>query len=154
METMFSFLPEEEQHRAVREVTLNVFDLFGEGDEEVVPVLSPLGQEDREGRQDAGPNLVEQYLETTSQVDCASASVPLKRTTRMVRKKQTNSCSRKGMWIAKHSCVCHGRTGQFRYPDDCHSFVDCWRGRGTLKKCHPRSLVFNEKTVSRLCTSI
>ena len=44
------------------------------------------------------------------------------------------------------SAPCKGRTGQFCFPDDCHAFVDCWRGRGTLKKCFPRSLVFNEAT--------
>ena len=46
----------------------------------------------------------------------------------------------------KYSSVCAARTGQFRWPEDCHSYVDCWRGRGTLKRCHPPSLVFNQDT--------
>ena len=49
-------------------------------------------------------------------------------------------------WVYKYSSVCAARTGQFRWPEDCHSYVDCWRGRGTLKRCHPPSLVFNEDT--------
>ena len=33
VETKFSFLPQEEQGRTVRDVTFNVLDLFGEGEE-------------------------------------------------------------------------------------------------------------------------
>ena len=47
-------------------------------------------------------------------------------------------------WVYKYSSVCAARTGQFRWPDDCHKYVDCWRGQGTLKSCFPSNLVFNE----------
>ena len=49
-------------------------------------------------------------------------------------------------WIYRYSSHCHGQTGQFRYPDNCHKYIDCWRGQGSLKECFPKSLVFNSAT--------
>ena len=152
MEAAFSFLPEGQQ-RSTRDTTLTVLDLFGYQEEEE-PVLTPLGRQEPtaprgsrvlagQGGPEAG-NLVEEYLRANSQVDCAAATVPLKR-----RARQVTTTRRPRMWIARYSSHCHGQTGQFRFPDNCHAYVDCWRGRGTLQHCNPRTLVFNEDTVGK-----
>ena len=117
-------------------------------------MLTPLGGQEpsaprgsrvlaEQGARAAG-NMVEEYLKANSQVDCAAATLPLKR-----RARQVTTTRRPRMWIARYSSHCHGQTGQFRYPDNCHAYVDCWRGRGTLQHCNPRSLVFNEDTVRK-----
>ena len=49
-------------------------------------------------------------------------------------------------WVHKWSQHCRRPRGQFRYPDDCHAYVDCWDGSGRLQYCQPRDLVFNEAT--------
>jgi hypothetical protein len=48
--------------------------------------------------------------------------------------------------VHKWSQHCRRPRGQFRYPDDCHAYVDCWDGSGRLQYCQPRDLVFNEAT--------
>jgi len=130
----FNFLPELEKERSTRDATYNVLQLFDEekDDDNGVITTPSIAQRDDQ-------NLVELYLKENSMVDCSSAKMPLKK--QALRKpKKVNK------WVNKWSAPCKGRTGQFRFPDDCHAFVDCWRGRGTLKKCFPRNLVFNEAT--------
>ena len=95
-------------------------------------------------------NLVDVFLQNNSVVDCASARMPLRtqntrRKTRRKKKKQKKKKSGR-VWVYQYSSVCARRTGQFRWPGDCHKYVDCWRGQGTLRSCHPTSLVFNEAT--------
>ena len=36
--------------------------------------------------------------------------------------------------------------GTYPWPGNCHKYVDCWNGAGTIKTCSPSNLVFNEKT--------
>ena len=53
-------------------------------------------------------------------------------------------------WI----CMCHvvemSPWIKLKLLDNCHKFVNCWRGRGTLQTCNPPSLVFNQATVCLL----
>jgi hypothetical protein len=86
--------------------------------------------------------------EPLSAVDCLAAKLPLKLlappppATTTTPKPTTTA--RK--WVHKWSQHCRRPRGQFRYPDDCHAYVDCWDGSGRLQYCHPRDLVFNEAT--------
>ena len=117
--------------RGARDKTLDVLGLLEEVESphSAPPTVSPL-------------NLVDVFLLNNSLVDCASASMPL-----LARKKKKKKRKKSGrVWVYQYSSVCAGRTGQFRWSADCHKYVDCWRGQGTLRSCHPRSLVFNEAT--------
>ena len=70
----------------------------------------------------------------SSEVDCDAAKLPLKNKPK-VRK-----------WVSKWSQHCKQPRGAFRYPSDCHAYIDCWDGRGTKRHCYPRTLVFDERT--------
>ena len=131
----FNFLPEHAKERSTRDATFNVLQLFGDDEDELGSVTAPMVLNPRADNQ----SLVEKYLKDNSMVDCLSATMPFK-------KQALKKAKKTRKWVNKWSAPCKGRTGQFRFPDDCHAFVDCWRGRGTLKKCFPRSLVFNEAT--------
>ena len=162
-EVIYSFMPENANLRNARDVTLNVLDMLSNDVES-----SRSGNLSRDSDDQLFPNsfgnnednLVDSYLEQTSLVDCAAASIPLKEKKIVQKKKKKKRNNRRKVnkslrteddithlqWVYKYSSVCAARTGQFRWPDDCHKFVDCWRGQGTLKSCFPRSLVFNEAT--------
>lgn len=134
---LFNFLPELEKERTTRDATYNVLQLFSEEETEddygpgsKAMILNPRAD---------NQSLVEQYLKDNSMVDCAAAKMPFK-------KQALKKAKKAKKWVNKWSAPCKGRTGQFRYPDDCHAFVDCWRGRGKLKRCFPNTLVFNEAT--------
>lgn len=47
-------------------------------------------------------------------------------------------------WVNLWSQHCKKPRGQFRWPDDCHAYIDCWNGSGRKHNCNPRTLVFNE----------
>ena len=102
-----------DQARDARDATLDVLGLL-ESDEELPTTTA---------------NPVQTFLQDNSIVDCSSATVPLK--PQKKKKKKNKRKSKSGRrWVYKYSSVCAGRSGQFRWPDDCHQYVDCWRGRG------------------------
>ena len=163
----FSFMPENSKLRKARDVTLNVLDMLFIGGEREDPRTGNNSRinQNRQifpnsfGQTNNGGNLVDTYLEQTSLVDCSSATIPLKAKKKIKKKKRnkTRKVNRRIIkqqcystlffqWVHKWSSVCAGRTGAYRWPDDCHKFVDCWYGQGTLKSCFPKSLVFVEAT--------
>ena len=120
-----------ESVRNVRDATLDVLELLDNDPVQPTPTRST--------------HPVDSFLQQNSVVDCASATMPLKVQTKKRKKKKKKKsqvslskrlfgyCSdvQSGRrWVYKYSSVCAGRSGQFRWPDDCHQYVDCWRGRG------------------------
>merc|ERR1712107_629814 len=80
-EVIYSFMPENANLRNARDVTLNVLDMLSNDVESSRSGILSRDSDDQLFPNSFGnneDNLVDSYLEQTSLVDCAAASIPLK----------------------------------------------------------------------------
>ena len=108
VQATFNFLPDTVSRRQARDATLNVLDLFDDGEKDRSSVN--FGQGERKDRtleydeQSSDGSLVDDYLEKNSLVDCSSATIPLlKQEKKKNRKNKKNTSRKERLERSKHS---------------------------------------------------
>ena len=111
VQATFNFLPDTVSRRQARDATLNVLDLFDDGEKDRSSVN--FGQGERRDRtldydeQSSDGSLVDDYLEKNSLVDCSSATIPLlkqeKKKNRKNKKNKKNTSRKERLERSKHS---------------------------------------------------